>query len=177
MDWFEAFYENKWLVAVIGFFAIVIEAYLPPIPLAGFVTWHGYALGPVVGMCVSLSACVLGSYALYLTARYFEKYIPSRLKHQAIREWLLGRSTLSIALIYAVPFIPHIFLTVALGIVGTSVRKLFVALVVGKFIMFSAFTLLGYRYEFFINHPLYLIAFIVVVVACVIMAKRFLPST
>ncbi|MGL4522081.1 MAG: TVP38/TMEM64 family protein [Bacilli bacterium] len=176
-DFFETFYDNKWLVALIGFIAIVVEAYFPPIPLAGMVTWHGYALGPVWGMVVSLSASVIGSYALYLTARYFQKYIPKHLKHENIRKWLLGRSTLTIALVYAVPFIPHIFLTVALGIVGAPIRKLFAALILGKFIMFSAFTLLGYKYDFFLEKPLYFVLFICITLGVVWIAKRYLPTS
>ncbi|MGL4820313.1 MAG: TVP38/TMEM64 family protein [Bacilli bacterium] len=165
--------RDYWLFfSGLGFIALFIEAFVPPIPLAGFVAWHGFVLGPTLGLVVSLAGSVAGSYALYIVARYFGPRIPARYQNEGVRAWLVGQPVWRIALVYALPFVPHILLTVAMGLAGTPVVRVLLSLMIGKTILFSVLTSLGTKALAILQNPFIAVFVFMIFVGITIWSQR-----
>ena len=68
--------ENGGLIT--GFLLIILEAFLPVLPLGAFVTLNVNAFGLYLGLTISWIASVLGSFIMYLLCYYISnKYIYS----------------------------------------------------------------------------------------------------
>ena len=61
---------------IIGFLIIVLEAFIPILPLGLFITLNVNAFGTLAGLLLSWTAAILGSYLMYLICTYISNKHP-----------------------------------------------------------------------------------------------------
>ena len=60
---------------VVGFLLIVLEAFMPILPLGAFVTLNINAFGSLIGLILSWTATVIGSFLMYLLCYYISNKV------------------------------------------------------------------------------------------------------
>ena len=80
---------------IIGFLLIILEAFIPILPLGAFVTLNMNAFGSFIGILLSWTATVVGSFLMYLLCRYIStqiiyKFIKDKTKEKSISCYFLG---------------------------------------------------------------------------------------
>ena len=142
MDWVEYLIEySTSLIAnggiIVGFLLVLLESFIPALPLSAFVVLNVNAFGVFVGILISWIATCLGSFLCYLMIFYFdEKYIS---------KWLGQRKNISLAIdkfknieltklvfLITLPFTPSFLINILCGLANVSKEKFLVALLIGK---------------------------------------------
>ena len=125
-----------------GFLLVLVESFIPALPLAVFVALNTNAFGPVIGIIISWIATCIGCFLSYLLFRYLsDKVIDKLLSHKykkriqkAIKKFK-KISFPSLVLIVALPFTPAFLVNIICGIVKTSKRKFVASILIGKIFM------------------------------------------
>lgn len=142
MDWVEYLIEySTSLIAnggiIVGFLLVLLESFIPALPLSAFVVLNVNAFGVFIGILISWIATCLGSFLCYLMVFYFdEKYIS---------KWLGQRKNISLAIdkfknieltklvfLITLPFTPSFLINILCGLANVSKEKFLVALLIGK---------------------------------------------
>lgn len=124
---------------LMGFFLILIEAFIPILPLGAFVTLNINAFGTFPGLLISWSASVIGSYIMYLLCYYVSNKIIYKFIKEKTKEKILEKTThfqkiklTSLVLIITLPFTPSCFINLLAGISNVSKEKYLISLIIGK---------------------------------------------
>lgn len=140
--------ENGGLIT--GFLLIILEAFLPVLPLGAFVTLNVNAFGLYLGLTISWIASVLGSFIMYLLCYYISnKYIYKFLKKKE-KENILDKITsfkkiklTHLVLIITLPFTPSCFINLLAGLSNISKEKYLLSLIIGKAFMITFWAYIG----------------------------------
>ena len=124
---------------LMGFFLILIEAFIPILPLWAFVTLNINAFGTFPGLLISWSASVIGSYIMYLLCYYVSNKIIYKFIKEKTKEKIIEKTThfqkiklTSLVLIITLPFTPSCFINLLAGISNVSKEKYLISLIIGK---------------------------------------------
>lgn len=124
---------------LMGFFLILIEAFIPILPLGAFVTLNINAFGTFPGLLISWSASVIGSYIMYLLCYYVSNKIIYKFIKEKTKEKIIEKTThfqkiklTSLVLIITLPFTPSCFINLLAGISNVSKEKYLISLIIGK---------------------------------------------
>ena len=124
---------------LMGFFLILIEAFIPILPLGAFVTLNINAFGTFPGLLISWSASVIGSYIMYLLCYYVSNKVIYKFIKEKTKEKILEKTThfqkiklTSLVLIITLPFTPSCFINLLAGISNVSKEKYLISLIIGK---------------------------------------------
>lgn len=140
-----------------GFFApilasilIGLEALIPMLPLAVFITLNFEFLGVFWGLIVSWLFTCLGCYLVFkLSQSKFSNWFEKKMlkKHPIPFKKMLKRAENlkleQLTILLAIPFFPSIIFNVASGITGVSNQKYLVALLIGKLFEVGFWGILG----------------------------------
>lgn len=124
---------------LVGFFLIILEAFIPILPLGAFVTLNINAFGTFPGILISWSASVIGSYIMYLLCYY----ISNKIIYKFVKEKTIIKTQekithfqkiklTSLVLIITLPFTPSCFINLLAGISNISKEKYLTSLIIGK---------------------------------------------
>ena len=98
---------------IIGFLLIILEAFIPILPLGAFVTLNMNAFGSFIGILLSWTATVVGSFLMYLLCRYISTQIIYKFIKDKTKEKILNTTEhfkrikfTSLVLIITLPFTP-----------------------------------------------------------------------
>lgn len=125
-----------------GFFLVVLECFIPALPLSVFVALNVNAFGFFIGCIVSWIATCIGSFACYK----FFYYIDSKLSEKIIRKKIINRikgkvdkfkkiKFTELVLIMTLPFTPSSLINILCGITNMNYKKFIFSLLIGKFFM------------------------------------------
>lgn len=124
---------------LMGFFLILIEAFIPILPLGAFVTLNINAFDTFPGLLISWSASVIGSYIMYLLCYYVSNKVIYKFIKEKTKEKILEKTThfqkiklTSLVLIITLPFTPSCFINLLAGISNVSKEKYLISLIIGK---------------------------------------------
>ena len=78
---------------IIGFLLIIIEAFLPVLPLGAFVTLNVNAFGIFPGLLLSWIAAIIGSYLMYLLCYYISTKVIYRFLKKETKEKVVDKMT------------------------------------------------------------------------------------
>ena len=157
---------------------LMIESFLPILPLTVFVTLLFYKFGIVFGFIISYICTVAGcvvSYTLFnsrLRVR-FENYIKKKNKKKLddIIKSIRNIKFIRLCLIIALPFTPSFIVNVAAGLSNMNRRKYIIALLVGKAFLIIFWGFIGTSLINSFKNPLNLLYIVLLLVACFIVSK------
>lgn len=134
----------------VGFLLVILESFIPILPLGAFVTLNVNAFGFLPGIVLSWMATTLGSYLTYLFFYYISNRFIFKIISQKTRDKILEKTTnfknlklTHLVLIITLPFAPSCFINLLAGVTGISKQKYFVSLLVGKALMITFWAYIG----------------------------------
>ena len=124
---------------LVGFLLVLLESFIPILPLSVFVAFNVKAYGFLIGCLISWSATCLGSYICYLffsflEEKFTEKFLNRKLVskiHKAIHKFKKIRFT-ELVLIITLPFTPSFLVNILSGLTKMRQEKFIFAILIGK---------------------------------------------
>ena len=122
-----------------GFLLVLLESFIPILPLSVFVAFNVNAFGFVLGVLISWIATCVGSFLCYLLFSCLEERFLSRIikgkKLLKIRKTIDKFDKIKfsqLVLIFTLPFTPSFFINIVSGLSGISREKFLISLLIGK---------------------------------------------
>ena len=161
---------------IIGFLLVLLEAFLPMLPLGVFVSLNINAFGFLPGVLISWVANILGSYTAYLFFYYIStKFLYKFLKNKTINKIdkqihkFNNISFTNIVLILTLPFTPSCFVNLLAGISNMSKEKYLFSLIIGKAFMITFWGYIGKSFiESMTDIKAIIFIFIILIIAYII---------
>ena len=135
---------------LLGFLMVLIEAFIPILPLGVFVSLNINAFGFFIGIVISWIATCLGSYIAFFFFNLLENKLLYKLKKnkkikkldKKIHEFNKIKFS-SIVLILTLPFTPSCLINLLAGISNMSKEKYLCAILIGKAFMITFWGYIG----------------------------------
>ena len=135
---------------IISIILIILESFLPILPLGVIVALITNAYGIFLGIIVSWISNCMGCYLVYLiflniTEKLYNKFLSKKIKEKVnigikkINEISLP----TLAVIIALPFTPSFLINILSGVSRMNIKKYLVALTIGKIFMISFWAYIG----------------------------------
>ena len=127
---------------IFGFILILLESFIPVLPLGIFVALNVNAFGSIIGITLSWIATCLGCFLSYLifsyiSERILNKILPKKTLNKvekAIKKFQ-KISFSNLVLVIALPFTPAFLINIISGITRISKRKFLFSILIGKVFM------------------------------------------
>ena len=122
-----------------GFFLVLLESFLPILPLSVFVALNVNAFGFIPGVIISWIATCVGSFLCYFIFSCLEEKLLSKVIHG--KRLIKIRDTIDkfemiqfsqLVLIFTLPFTPSFLINIVSGLSGISKEKFLMSLLIGK---------------------------------------------
>lgn len=135
---------------IIGIIFIILESFLPILPLGVMVALIANAYGLFLGIIISWLANCIGCYFIYLifyhiseknTDKFLSKKLQIKIKKGKEKFKNISLSTLSA--IIALPFTPSFLINILSGLSKMSRQKFLISIGIGKFFMISFWAYIG----------------------------------
>ena len=163
---------------IVGFLAVLIESFIPPIPLGVIVGINMLSFGNIIGFVVSYSATIVGCMLSFYLFRYLFKDKLFRFfkkkNRDKINKWMDKLSNIdfnTLVVIIALPVTPSFLLNIAAGLSNISTRKYLIALLVGKPAMLLFYGYIAISFVDSLKDPINFIKIGVLVVGAYIISK------
>lgn len=167
--------EGGWLV---GFFLVLVESFLPILPLGAFVTLNANAFGFFPGVILSWIATTIGSSLTYLFFYYLSNNIVFKLVKEKTKNKILEKTAAfkkikltHLVLLITLPFAPSCFINLLAGVTGIMKKKYLVALPIGKIFMIIFWAYIGKSFIESLTNIKALIFTIIILVAAYYITK------
>lgn len=125
-----------------GFFLVLLESFLPVLPLGVFVALNVNAFGGIVGILLSWIATCLGCFISFTFFSFLSKKllikVLSKKTLQKVEKSITKFRNISfsnLVLVVALPFTPAFLVNIICGIVRMSRKKFLSAIIIGKIFM------------------------------------------
>lgn len=135
---------------LIGFLLILIEAFIPALPLGVFVTLNINAFGFLLGIIISWTSTCLGSYLAYSIFYSFSNKVVYKLLQNKTRKKVekginkfKNISLTNLVLIITLPFTPSFLVNILSGVAELKKEKFLTALLIGKLFMVTFWGYIG----------------------------------
>ncbi|WP_066068420.1 TVP38/TMEM64 family protein [Neobacillus soli] len=150
--------EYRALGPLPGILLIVLEAFLPFLPLFIFVMANASAFGLWLGFLYSwLGACIGALLVFLLIRRYGQKRLFSFLsKHPKVRklmDWVERHGFGPLFLLLCFPFTPSAVVNIVAGLSKISTAQYMLAVCIGKMVMIFTISFIGYDIQSLITKP------------------------
>lgn len=133
-----------------GFILVLLESFIPVLPLGVFVALNVNAFGGVLGLSLSWIATCLGcfiSYMLFsfLSERFLDKILPKKTLKQVSKalDKFNNISFSNLVLVISLPFTPAFLVNIICGIARVKKRKFLFAIFIGKIFMITFWGYIG----------------------------------
>ncbi|GIP37013.1 putative membrane protein YhjE [Paenibacillus sp. J31TS4] len=141
-----------------GIAALVLEAFLPFLPMVAIVIANVNAYGLGEGILVSWAGVVLGAVVVFALVRRFSGRLRSAIERKFRRSdklihWVETHGFTPIFLLACFPFTPSFLINVLAGISQVPFHTFVAATVLGKGVMISLVSLAGYDLASLLTHP------------------------
>ncbi len=135
---------------ILGFLIIILESFIPPLPLGVFVALNCNAFGLIIGVILSYVATIIGcilSYMLFkmLSNRFIFKHLSEKNKNRVQRgaDRFNEISLSGLVLLIALPFTPAFLINIIAGVSNLPKKKFVAALIIGKISTISFWGIIG----------------------------------
>lgn len=133
-----------------GFLLVLLESFIPILPLGAFVTLNVNAFGFFTGTILSWIATITGCYITYLVFYYISNNFIFKIIKPQTKEKILEKTSkfktiklTSLVLIITLPFAPSCFINLMSGIAGITKQKYLISLIIGKALMITFWAYVG----------------------------------
>lgn len=155
----ELFSEIEQLGIIVGFLLVLLESFLPFLPLFIIVVVNINSYGFILGSLSSYSGTVLGSYLVFLFIRYFfrkpaQKYIRKHKRLSQLLDFIDRRGFVFLFILLALPFTPTSVINVIAALSNLKKVVYLYILLAAKAIMILTMSLVGYDVTSFFTSPL-----------------------
>ncbi len=161
-----------------GIFLAMMESFIPPLPLAAFVTINVIIFGYLLGYVLSYVGTVTGSYLVFILLQDMVANTCiihwEHPKAQSLFTWIHEKGVFPLFLLLTFPFTPSIIVGGLAAFADIRPKDYLLALVPGKFFMVMSLTIIGVNIQSFFEKPVRSIAFIVLVLSVSLIAKQLL---
>lgn len=135
---------------IIGVFLIILESFIPILPLGVMVALISNAYGLFLGILISWLSNCIGCYLTYLIFYHLSDKVSNRLLPKKIKEQIDSGtekfkkiSLPSLAAIITLPFTPSFLINILSGASKMSKKKYLTAIAIGKVFMISFWAYIG----------------------------------
>lgn len=133
-----------------GMLLIMIESFIPALPLSVFIALNTHTFGLLPGILMSWVSTCIGCYISYLIFYYVSnniiyKYLSKKTRDKIDKavDKFQNISLANLTVIITLPFTPAFLINILAGVSGMSKKKYIVALLVGKIFMVSFWGYIG----------------------------------
>lgn len=133
-----------------GMLLIMIESFIPALPLSVFIALNTHTFGLLPGILMSWVSTCLGCYISYLIFYYVSnniiyKYLSKKTRNKINKavDKFQNISLANLTVIITLPFTPAFLINILAGVSGMSKKKYIVALLIGKIFMVSFWGYIG----------------------------------
>ncbi len=161
-----------------GFLLVILEAFLPVLPLFAIVILNINSYGFIVGFATSYTATVTGSFLVFLVVRFLfrapaQRYIHKREKLERLLRFVDERGFTFAFIMLALPFTPTSVVNVIAALSNMKSKVYLLILVAAKLIMIGSMALVGHDITEFFNSPGRLIVSVVLLVVLYLFSKWY----
>ncbi|WP_040204483.1 TVP38/TMEM64 family protein [Neobacillus jeddahensis] len=151
--------EYRALGPIPGILLIIIEAFLPFLPLFVFVMANANAFGLWLGFLYSwLGACTGAFLVFFLIRAYGQKrllaFFPKHPKVRKLMDWVDRHGFGPLFLLLCFPFTPSALVNIVAGLSKISLAQYMLAVCIGKMVMIFTISFIGYDLHSLITKPL-----------------------
>ena len=114
-----------------GFLLVLLESFLPILPLGVFVALNVNAFGPILGLFISWVATCLGCFISYL----FFSYLSSNWLHKILSNRVLKKVEKAISKFQKISFSNLVLVNIVCGIARVGRKKFLFSIFIGKVFM------------------------------------------
>jgi uncharacterized membrane protein YdjX (TVP38/TMEM64 family) len=157
---------------IVGFLIIILESFIPPLPLGVFVALNCNAFGVIIGVIISYIATIIGCILSYLffkslSNKHIYKHLSEKNKERVKRgsKRFNNLSLSGLVLVIALPFTPAFLVNIIAGASNLPRKKFIAALLIGKISTISFWGIIG---KSFIESMTDLNAIIYIVIALLV---------
>ncbi|MFD2830113.1 TVP38/TMEM64 family protein [Corticicoccus populi] len=163
---------------ITGLLLVVLEAFLPILPLFAIVVININSFGIIVGFLISYGGTVLGSYLVFLVIRYFfraraQRYIMKHEKLQRLLKFIDERGFSLMFIFLALPFTPTAVVNVVAALSNIKKKAYLLILIAAKLIMILSMSFVGHDVTSFFESPVRLIISLVFLVLLYLFSKWY----
>lgn len=133
-----------------GFILVLLESFIPVLPLGVFVALNVNAFGGVLGLSLSFLATCLGCFISYmifsfLSEKFLDKFLPKKTLKQVSKalDKFNDISFSNLVLVISLPFTPAFLVNIICGIARVKKRKFLFAIFIGKIFMITFWGYIG----------------------------------
>lgn len=133
-----------------GMLLIMIESFIPALPLSVFIALNTHTFGLLPGILMSWVSTCIGCYISYLIFYYVSnniiyKYLSKKTRNKIDKavDKFQNISLANLTVIITLPFTPAFLINILAGVSGMSKKKYIVALLIGKIFMVSFWGYIG----------------------------------
>ena len=161
---------------IVGCFCILIESIIPILPLFVFITINFLVFGSFFGFWLSWLFTVLGCLLSFFLFRskirnWLENKMKENKKFKKAMSFVNKVKLEQLTAIIAVPFTPAFMVNVAAGLSNMSLKKFFVALIIGKVFLVLFWGFVGTSLVQSLTHPIALIKVVFLVLLAFVISK------
>lgn len=162
----------------VGFLLVMLESFIPILPLGAFITLNVNAFGFVEALLISWLATTIGSYLMYLLCKtIFNKIIYKVISVKSKEKFLKKIKKFheikltQLVLIITVPFTPSCLINLLAGLSSISKEKYLVSLIIGKALMVTFWAFIGQSFIESIRNITAIIYIIIILIIAYIISK------
>lgn len=133
-----------------GMLLIMIESFIPALPLSVFIALNTHTFGLLPGILISWISTCIGCYISYLIFYYVSnniiyKYLSKKVRNKIDKaiDKFQSISLANLTVIITLPFTPAFLINILAGVSGMSKKKYIIALLIGKIFMVSFWGYIG----------------------------------
>ena len=122
-----------------GFLIVLIECFIPMLPLGVFVALNVNAFGTLIGIFISWSATTLGSFLVYTIFTFLEKkFVNKFVNKKTINRIMKAIKKFQkitfpeLVLLITLPFTPSCFINIISGLARVPKKKFILSIIIGK---------------------------------------------
>ncbi|MBP1926108.1 putative membrane protein YdjX (TVP38/TMEM64 family) [Sedimentibacter acidaminivorans] len=161
---------------LVGIFLPILEAFIPILPLVGFVIINVGVFGFFWGYIYSWIGSCIGSFLLFLIIKKVEgKRLESKIKESKYKGTLdkIRRKNFSVLFIlYCFPFTPSFLISGTSALSNMNTKKFLTALIPAKLIMMISLSFIGVNVKSFLKNPMKSIIFVVIIILFNLLCKK-----
>ncbi|MBT2653811.1 TVP38/TMEM64 family protein [Bacillus sp. ISL-18] len=169
--------EYRALGPIPGILLIIVEAFLPFLPLFVFVMANANAFGLWLGFLYSWLGACLGAIIVFLLIRRFGQkrllsFLPKHPKVRKLMDWVERHGFGPLFLLVCFPFTPSALVNIVAGLSKISLAQYMLAVCIGKMVMIFTISFIGYDLHSLITKPLRTVIVFIVIFILWFVGKR-----
>lgn len=160
--------KDYWVLAMFaGLISCFIESFLPILPLIAIVGANALMLGLWGGLFISWMGSGLGTIALFLlVSKFNDNKLFNKLRNNKTEKaikWMEKQGFKLLFIAYSCPFVPSFLVTITSAFCKREAINFIPAMLAGKFVMFLVVSYPASDIEGFINNPIKIAVFVLLV--------------